>query len=194
MHQRVRERLPHLPGLADTAQRCRAEMTALLDAANECEPGEVFDHAATRYRRIMGKSTDKTPRSPAKLSVGVENLTSGELINLTRREDEAFWAWAIIEVLRHSGVRLEELLEITHLALVSYTLPDTGEIVPLVHIVPSKSNEERLLLISPELASVLATVITRLRNDNAGNVALVARYDQHERVTGPPLPHLFQSV
>ncbi len=120
-------------------------MTALLDAANECEPGEVFDHAATRYRRIMWKSTDKTPRSPAKLSVGVENLTSGELINLTRREDEAFWAWVIIEVLRHSGVRLEELLEITHLALVSYTLPDTGEIVPLLHIVPSKSNEERLL-------------------------------------------------
>jgi integrase len=48
------------------------------------------------------------------------------------------------------------------------------------------------MLISPELASVLATVITRLRNDNAGNVPLVARYDQHERVTGPPLPHLFQ--
>jgi hypothetical protein len=103
MHQRVRERLPHLPLLADTAERCRAEMTALLDAANECEPGEVFDHAATRYRRIMWKSADKTPRSRGKLSVGVENLTSGESINLTRREDEAFWAWVIIEVLRHSA-------------------------------------------------------------------------------------------
>jgi hypothetical protein len=30
---------------------------------------------------------------------------------------------------------------------VSYTLPDTGEIVPLLQIVPSKSHEERLLLI-----------------------------------------------
>jgi integrase len=192
MHQRTRDRLPHLPLLADTTERCRAEVTELLDAANECAPGEVFDYAGHRYRRIAWKSATKTPRNRGNLSVGLENLTTGETINLTRREDEAFWAWAIIEVLRHSGVRLEELLEITHLALVSYKLPDTGEVVPLLQIVPSKSNEERLLLISPELASVLATVITRLRNANAGVVPLVARYDAHERITGPPLPHLFQ--
>ncbi|MGI8312936.1 tyrosine-type recombinase/integrase [Saccharopolyspora hattusasensis] len=192
MHQRVRERLPHLPLLADTAERCRAEVTALLDAANECEPGEVFDHAGARYRRIPWKTADYTPRSRGNLSVGVENLATGETINLTRREDESFWAWAIIEVLRQSGVRLEELLEITHLALVSYKLPDSGEIVPLLQIVPSKSNEERLLLVSPELASVLATIISRLRADNSGTVPLVGRYDAHERVTGPPLPHLFQ--
>jgi integrase len=192
MHQRVRERLPHLPVLADTAERRRADMTTLLNAANECEPGGLFVHADTRYRRIAWKSADKTPRSRGDLSMGVENLDTGELINLTRREDEAFWAWAIIEVLRLSGVRLEELLEITQLALVSYQLPDTGEIVPLLQIVPSKSNEERLLLVDPELASVLATVITRLRNHNGGTVPLIARYDAHERVTGPPLPHLFQ--
>ena len=53
--------------------------------------------------------------------------------------------------------------------------------MPLLQIVPSKSNEERLLLVSPELASVLATVITRLRDDNDGTVPLVARYDHHER-------------
>ncbi|OEJ29051.1 hypothetical protein AS594_36210 [Streptomyces agglomeratus] len=28
--------------------------------------------------------------------------------------------------------------------------------------------------------------------DNAGTIPLVARYDYHELVTGPPLPHLFQ--
>jgi integrase len=192
MHQRVRERLPHLPVLADTAERCRADMTVLLDAANDCKPGALFTHAGTRYRRIAWKSADKTPRGRGALSIGVHNLDTDELINLTRREDEAFWAWAIIEVLRLSGVRLEELLEITQLALVSYRLPDTGEIVPLLQIVPSKSNEERLLLVDPELASVLATIITRLRNHHGGTVPLVARYDSHERVTGPPLPHLFQ--
>ena len=89
-------------------------------------------------------------------------------------------------------MRLEELLEITHLALVSYRLPDSGEVVPLLQIVPSKSNEERLLLVDPELASVLATVITRLRAGNDGTVPLVARYDHHERTTGPLHPHLFQ--
>lgn len=192
MHQRVRERLPHLPALADAAERCRAETTALLDAATEREPGEVFDHNGTRYRRTASKTADLTARYRGSPSVTVENLATGETTNLTRREDEAFWAWAIIETLRLSGVRLEELLEITHLALVSYKLPDTGEVVPLLQIVPSKSNEERLLLMDPELASVLATIITRLRGHNGGAVPLVARYDHHERTTGPPLPHLFQ--
>ncbi|MEV0413565.1 site-specific integrase [Streptomyces sp. NPDC050448] len=97
-----------------------------------------------------------------------------------------------METLRHTGVRVEELTEITHLALVSYKLPDTGEIVPLLQIVPSKSNEERLLLVSPELASVLATIIKRLRDANGGKIPLLARYDDHERVTGPVLPYLFQ--
>ena len=194
MHQRVRERLPHLPALADAAGRCLAETTALLTAAAGCEPGEVFDHAGTRYRRKALKSAGLSARHQGNPSVTAENLVTGETVNLTRREDEAFWAWAIVETLRLSGVRLEELLEITHLALVSYQLPDSGEIVPLLQIVPSKSNEERLLLVDPELASVLATVITRLRAGNDGAVPLVARYDHHERTTGPLLPHLFQRV
>ena len=83
-------------------------------------------------------------------------------------------------------------MEITHLGLISYQLPDTGEVVPMLQIVPSKANEERLLLIGPELASVLACMITRLRSQNGGSVPLTARYDGHERVMGPPLPHLFQ--
>jgi len=192
MHQRVRERLPHLPALADAAGRCLAETTALLAAASGCEPGEVFDHAGTRYRRKALKSVGLSARHQGNPSVTAENLITGETVNLTRREDEAFWAWVIVETLRLSGVRLEELLEITHLALVSYRLPDSGEVVPLLQIVPSKSNEERLLLVDPELASVLATVITRLRAGNGGAVPLVARYDHHERTTGPLLPHLFQ--
>ncbi|MGW2033417.1 tyrosine-type recombinase/integrase [Streptomyces sp. NPDC001811] len=122
----------------------------------------------------------------------VENLATGEKTDLFQTEDDAFWSWAIIETLRHTGIRREELLEITHLALVSYRLADTGELVPLLQIVPSKSNKDRLLLISPELASVLATVITRLRRANGGNIPLTSQYDPHERTFGPMLPHLFQ--
>ncbi|WP_405987914.1 site-specific integrase [Streptomyces sp. NBC_00986] len=192
MHQRIRQRLPHLPALADTAERCHSQIAMLMATAAEHEPGEVFDHARTRYRRTAFKSVGRGQASQGHFSVEVENLDTGTTINLTRREDEAFWAWVIVETLRHTGVRLEELLEITHLALVSYQLPDTDEVVPLLQIVPSKTNEERLLLVSPELASVLATVITRLRKDNGSKVPLVARYDPSERVTGPPLPHLFQ--
>ncbi|MEU9147977.1 hypothetical protein [Streptomyces sp. NPDC048349] len=76
-------------------------------------------------------------------------MATTEQFDVTRDEDEAFWAWAIIETLRHTGVRLEELLEITHLALVAYRLPDTGEIAPLLQIIPSKGNEERLCWSAP---------------------------------------------
>ncbi len=124
--------------------------------------------------------------------VQLEDLRTGEIIDIGRSEHEAFWSWAVIETLRHTGIRVEELVEITHLALVSYQLPDTGEKVPMLQILPSKANEERLLLVSPELASVLASIITRLRREHDGTVPLTARYDPHEHLTGPPLPHLFQ--
>lgn len=215
MHQRIRERLPHLPALVDTAEQHRASQTALLNAARATMVGDEFEHDQTRYRRTVFKTHTRVPHRRRLEAVVVENLSTAEVIDLQRSENDAFWAWAVIETLRHTGVRIEELLEITHLALVSYRLPDTDELVPLLQIVPSKVNEERLLLVGPELASVLATIVTRLRglnnctnngtnDDNAdgingasdrqvgGRIRLTCRYDQHERVTGPPLPHLFQ--
>lgn len=192
MHQRIRERLPHLPVLADTAFRCRDETAALLQAAQAYPLGTVFEHAGTQYVRVTPSNNVTRAGTGTDPSVHVRETSTGKLLNATFREDEMFWAWAVIETLRHTGVRLEELLEITHLALVSYRLPDTGELVPLLQIVPSKSNEERLLLINPELASALALIVTRLRNRHKGAIPMVPRYDQHERVTGPPLPHLFQ--
>jgi hypothetical protein len=61
----------------------------------------------------------------------------------------------------------------------------------LLHIVPSKTDAERLLVISPELADVLAVMICRVR-DPAGAEPLVMAYDYHERVFNPPLRLLFQ--
>ena len=125
-------------------------------------------------------------------AVIVQRLDTGDRHDATKSEADAFWSWAVVETLRHTGVRLEELLEITQLAVVQYQLPDTGETVPLLQIVPSKNDEERVLLIGPELANVLATIITRLRNHHGGKVPAVSRYDPSERIDGPPLPHLFQ--
>jgi hypothetical protein len=184
MHQRVRDRLPHLPLLVDTAERHRDDMAALLTLVRQAAVGDVVDHNGHSHRRLEGQDT-----GPA--VVLAENLATGETVELTHAEDDAFWAWAIIETLRHTGVRREELLEITHLALVSYRLPEAGEIVPLLQILPSKVHEERLLLVTPELASVLASIVCRVRGED-GRIPLVKRYDPHERTTGPALPHLFQ--
>lgn len=89
------------------------------------------------------------------------------------------------------GIRIEELTELSHHSLVQYRLPTTGEIVPLLQITPSKTDAERLLVVSPELADVLAAIIGRVRGA-AGAIPLVGVYDQAERGWSPPLPLLFQ--
>jgi site-specific recombinase XerD len=192
MHQRVRDRLPHVTVLVDSAEAHMTGQARLLAAAESAALGETFHHDGVAYLRTTYKSYRNDPSTRRADHVLIENLATGEQTNVTETEDDAFWAWAIIETLRHTGVRIEELLELTHLALVSYRLPDTGEILPLLQILPSKSNEERLLLVDPELASVLACLVKRLRDHNNGAIPLVSRYDQREKVTGPPLPHLFQ--
>jgi site-specific recombinase XerD len=191
MHQRVRERLPHLQRLADSADGHRTAQARLLEAARPVPVGQELTHEGVTWRRAIPRVQVKEPVRRRHDQVVLEDA-AGELVNVTEAEDHAFWTWAVIETLRHTGVRVEELLEITQLAITSYRLPRTGEVVPLLQVVPSKANEERLLLVSPELASVLASIVKRLRDDGNGSIPLAARYDEHEKVTGPPLPHLFQ--
>jgi hypothetical protein len=191
-HQRIRERLPHLPVLVTSAERHRDDQAVLLAKITAAPVGDLIEHDGRTYRRVISKIAVRDPaRFPAPQALA-DDVDTGERVDVGWAEDDAFWTWAVIETFRHTGCRAEELMEITHLALISYRLPDTGELVPMLQIVPSKVNEERLLLVSPELASVLAAVISRLRTANGGIVPMVARYDAHERVTGPPLPHLFQ--
>ena len=55
---------------------------------------------------------------------------------------------------RLTGIRCEELLELTHVSIVPYRIPSTEEEIPLLHIAPSKTDEERLLVADPELVHV----------------------------------------
>jgi integrase len=192
MHQRIRERLPHLSLIAERAEAHNSTLADLLAAAAATPVGEAFAHGGSKYVRTNYKAyiTSQIRQRPS--TVLIEDTETGTQTDVTEAEDDAFWTWAIIATLRETGVRIEELMEITQLAIVSYRLPETGELVPLLQIVPSKSNEERLLLISPELASVLASIVKRLRDQHDGAIPLVARYDGHEKVLRPPLPHLFQ--
>lgn len=191
-HQRVRERLPHLDRIIDTAEAFREETTALLALAENTQPEHYFEHRGIRYQRLQRFKTRRAARHMGGFALPIKRAGDDEVRDIARDEDDGFWSWAIIETLHHTGIRLEELLEITHLALVQYQLPDTGELVPLLQIVPSKNAEERLLLVSPELANILAAVISRVRSQNNGTIPAIARYDPYERIEGPPLPHLFQ--
>jgi hypothetical protein len=106
-------------------------------------------------------------------------------------DHQAFWTWATVEVLRMTGIRVEELTELSHHSLIQYKLPATGELIPLLHIAPSKTDAERLLVADPELGEVLSAIICRIR-DKDGTVPLVVAYDIHELVGLPPMPLLFQ--
>jgi hypothetical protein len=96
-----------------------------------------------------------------------------------------------VEVLRATGIRIEEMLELAHHSFIAYTLPTTGEIVPILQVAPSKTDSERLLLVSPELAEVLTAIIFRVRAGNAA-LPLVSAYDVFEQTWSAPMPFLFQ--
>jgi integrase len=184
MDARTRERLPVLPALVNAASRHRTGTAALLTAARQAAAGEKFTAAGRTLVRLPVK--DGSP-----FKVWARDPASGQRADLTSEESYAFWGWAAIEVLRHTGIRVEELLELSHHSLVQYRLPGTGELVPLLQIIPSKTDAERLLLVSPGLADVLAAVISRVRGPS-GAIPLVAAYDHHERRWMPPAPLLFQ--
>ncbi|MGN9847372.1 tyrosine-type recombinase/integrase [Nonomuraea sp. H19] len=186
MYQRTRERLPVLPLLVKTARDRLDAARRRLQAASAVEAGQDFEVDGQRWRRpILARDRLLSPL------VWAVDPATGSRRDLGTEEDEAFWAWAIIETLRHTGVRVEELLELTHHAITEYRLPSTGELVPLLQIAPSKSDVERLLLISPELADVLSAVVQRVRG-TSGTIPLVTAYDRHERTWSPPMPLLFQ--
>jgi hypothetical protein len=138
MDQRTRERLPVLPTLVTAAEHRRQRAARALAAALATEPDREFN--------VDGQVLRRAERSPESGS----HLWAEDPVTRTRRdlkaeERRAFWAWAAIEVLRLTGIRVEELTELSHHSLIQYRLPATGELIPLLQITPSKTDAERLL-------------------------------------------------
>jgi integrase len=185
MDQRTRERLPLLPALAARAEAGKTAAADLLHAATAAAPGELFTAGGQTLRRAVMKTSAGSGR------IWATGPGDSKRRDLAREEHRAFWAWATIEVLRHTGIRIEELSELTHHSIIQYRMPATGKLIPLLQIAPSKTDEERLLVISPELADVLSAIVSRIRDDT-GAVPLAIFYDGHERVFSPPMPLLFQ--
>jgi hypothetical protein len=191
MHQRTRTLAPLLPELVRSVEDHLGWAEQLLTAAQATAIGDTFTLNGVLFRRTQAKTDVAQGGQQGARRTRAQRLDTDEAIDVTKVEDEAFWTWAIVETLRHTGARHEEMLELSHFALSTHVLPDTGEVVPLLQIAPSKLDQERVLLVSPELAHVLARVVQRVRGGNQ-QVPLVARYDHYERVTCLPLPLLFQ--
>ncbi|MET9602303.1 site-specific integrase [Streptomyces sp. NPDC006459] len=183
MDQRTRERMPALPRLVASNHGRRQAATARLESLMATQEGEFFT--------VLGETFRRVPLSNRSGSTWAQSIDGSKRRDLAWEEHEAFWGWAAVEVLRHTGIRIEELGELSHHSITQYRLPSTNELVPLLQIAPSKTDEERLILVSPELADVLSAIVCRVR-DTSGAIPLVTSYDSNEQVWNPPMALLVQ--
>ncbi len=188
IHQRIRVLAPAMPTLLASIDRQRDRERELLTLARATAEGTRFELEGAWFRRheFLTHTTAEDDRH-----TWIDD-DAGLLIDQTTAEEKAFWVWAAVHTLHQTGIRIEELMELTATAFITYRVPSTGEILPLLQVLPSKTDQERMLLVSPELAHVLAAVRHRVRGDSTV-FPLAVRYDMQERVFSPPLPFLFQT-
>jgi Phage integrase family len=182
MDQRTRTQLPLLPTLLRAVEQHRTDAEARVNTATAAPAAGRFTAGGQEFQRCRPGESGR---------VYAIDLATTQRRDLSHEESAAFWSWATVEVLRHTGIRIEEMLELTHHSFVAYTLPTTGEVVPMLQVAPSKTDAERLLLVAPELAEVLTAIIFRVRAGKA-TLPLVSAYDVFEQTWSPPMPYLFQ--
>jgi hypothetical protein len=113
MDARTRERLPALPALVRALDHHRQAAHELLEAARGTPSGQPIAFPGLTVTRSRVDPRTKADR------IWVDDPSTGKRRDLTREEDHAFWAWAIVEILRATGIRVEELTELSH-----HSLPD----------------------------------------------------------------------
>ncbi|WP_309115999.1 site-specific integrase [Saccharothrix sp.] len=188
---RTRQRQPLLPILvAHVEHRCD-QTRLLLERAQRAHDGETFKVEGRTYRRIITESDRHTINLRGEeLPIRVIDDATGRIIHIETDEEAAFWEWASIETLRHSGVRIEEMCELSHLSIRQYQRAN-GEVIALLVIAPSKTDRERVIPMSAELFHVIASIIRR-HTRNGRNIPLLSRFDPHDKLWSAELPFLFQ--
>ena len=129
MDQRTRTQLPLLPSLLRAVQQHHRDAEELITTARDLRAGDRFTQAGQDFQRCQPGFSGR---------VYATDLTNRTRRNLTHEEEAAFWSWATVEVLRHTGIRIEEMLELTHHSFIAYTLPTTGEVVPMLQVAPRR--------------------------------------------------------
>jgi hypothetical protein len=104
MHQRTRELAPILPRLVDVADQRRQATQARLRATKLTGHGQPIPIAGEDLVRHIVKSDSVAGAGQGSSRVYATDRSTGRRRNLSFEEDDAFWSWAIIEVLRHTGI------------------------------------------------------------------------------------------
>ncbi len=187
---RTRQRQPLLPFLVSHVETRYDRARLLLERADKVAEGEVFTHEGIDYRRIRTEADRKLLRHGDAVPTRVQEIASSRIIHIGTDEEAVFWEWVTVETLRHSGVRIEELCELTHLSIRQYQRAN-GEVIALLVIAPSKTDRERVIPMSAELFHVIASVVRR-HTRSGRTIPLVSRFDYHDKVWSAPMPFLFQ--
>jgi hypothetical protein len=191
MADRTRVRQPLLDLLVEYVRHRRDHLAQLQQATFEVATRSPRPTAAVEVP-IGGVDylvlLPATRIDPSRWSVRA--VATGETVVPARVAERAFWVWAVVEILRLTGIRQEELLELSQTSIRRYQRPN-GETVALLVIAPSKTDRERVIPMSGELLHVLAEVI-RFHTHDGRPIPLVRRWDPYERQYSAPLPYLFQ--
>ena len=179
-----------LSTLVEHMENRYGHLRELLAQVAGAASGETVTVEGRTYRHLWSRVDERRVRLGGPANVRALDLDSGKYISVTHAEDAAFWEWAIVEVLRHSGVRIEEALELTHLSIRQYQRPN-GDVIALLVVAPSKSDRERVIPMSAELFAVVAAIVRR-HAAGGQTIPLLSRYDPKERRSSAPMPFLFQ--
>ena len=97
-------------------------------------------------------------------------------------EVDAFWDWALLELLLQSGLRIEEACELTTLDVLRRSQPD-GRVYYLLHVKPSKFDRARVIPIGDGLGRVIAQIIGHVKRFyGSDQVPACDHWDAKEKV------------
>jgi hypothetical protein len=99
-----------------TAERRLNEARERLSAVLAAPLGSTFTELGKTYVKAGASSRHKGQTDTA-YEIG------GKRQRFRPEEKQSFWAWAAIEILRHTGIRIEELQELSYHSIIRYTMP-----------------------------------------------------------------------
>lgn len=121
-----------------------------------------------------------------------KDAMSAEDLRSRTKYVEAFWDWALLELLVQSGLRIEEACELTTLDILRRNMPD-GRVYYMLHVKPSKYDRARVVPIGDGLGRVIAEIIRQVKRFyDADAVPECDHWDHNEKRPWPRAPYLLQ--
>ncbi|MCP2014035.1 hypothetical protein L1280_001172 [Deinococcus sp. HSC-46F16] len=184
--------LPHLKAFRLAIKDNHEQSSRLLEVGLSTPMGGEFTLDGVVYKRLLQHRKQKTIFEIGASPLAISTVKEGcqQIIYPHAKEERAFWVWACMEVLLGTGLRPHELFRLLVTDLDFRTGAD-GQIIPCLRIAAGKTIYPRVIDISPEVSSVLATIIRRVQGEKS-EFPLVDRYEYAYRAYKTDIPLIMQ--